>query len=156
MALRVTAEEVFGYASRAIDPPLVAIDGLPCSGKSTLATSLEERFGFGCIYLDDFVLPESEWPSRDEPAFPFEYVRYDEFLGAIGSLAATGRCAYRPFDWASLSTSGTTKEVSTERPVIIEGVSALNDAICHLYGLIPAARISDVLSRLEPRGARGG
>ena len=92
MAHRVTAEEVLERAAGSIDPPLVAIDGLPCSGKTTLAERLQDKFGFECVHLDDFVLPKSEWPLDCKPAFPFEYIRYNDFLDTIRSLSMTGKC----------------------------------------------------------------
>jgi uridine kinase len=154
MARRVTAEEVLERAAGSIDPPLVAIDGLPCSGKSTLAGRLQDEFGFECVYLDDFVLPRSEWPSDRKPAFPFRYIRYNEFLDTIRSLSMTGKCAYAPFDWQTMAISKATKEIVVNKPVLIEGVSSLNDVVCHLYGL----RIfvdGDRATTLEAALARG-
>jgi uridine kinase len=116
-------------------PPLIAIDGLPCSGKSTLVERLKQRLDLDCIYLDDFVLPEADWPSRSEPAFPFPYIRYDAFLDAIRTLASVGQCFYHPFDWERLAVSTTPRVVSLSKPVLVEGVSALNPSVCDLYGL---------------------
>jgi uridine kinase len=61
---------------------LVAIDGLPLAGKSTLAGRLVSTLEGHCIRLDNFVKPEAEWRSRDQPSFPFDYIRYDAFLAA--------------------------------------------------------------------------
>lgn len=124
--------------ARVIDlpaPSLIAIDGLPVSGKSTLAEQLSESLGLDCLYLDDFVRPPSDWPSRTQPAFPFAYIRYDEFVSAIRDLAQTGACAYYPFDWSTLTVSAAPKRLSLARSVIVEGVSALNPALIALYGL---------------------
>lgn len=116
-------------------PSLIAIDGLPVSGKSTLAERLSDTLGLDCLYLDDFVRSPSEWPSRTQPGFPFTYIRYDEFLSAIKALAQSGACTYYPFDWSTLTLSQEPKTLSLVRPVIIEGVSALNlDLMAH-YGL---------------------
>ncbi len=51
-------------------PSLIAIDGLPVSGKSTLADRMAAALGAECLYLDDFVKPEAFWPSRTSPSFP--------------------------------------------------------------------------------------
>jgi uridine kinase len=108
-----------------VQPDLIAIDGLPCSGKGTLVAKLKQRVGLDCIELDDFVLPEEHWPSRDQPAFPFQFIRYNAFLDTVKTLAATGRRGYHPFDWNTLSTSEHPREVRFIKPIVIEGVSAL-------------------------------
>src|SRR5262249_50726518 len=74
MASRMTVAEVVERLARPPHPPLIAIDGLPCSGKSTLTETLARRHGYECLPLDDFIRPETEWPSRVRPAFPFEYI----------------------------------------------------------------------------------
>jgi hypothetical protein len=91
--------------AQGVQPPLIAIDGLPCSGKGTLVAKLKERVDLDCVELDDFVLPEEHWRSLNQPAFPFQFVRYDAFLDAVKTLAATGQCSYYPFDWNTLSIS---------------------------------------------------
>jgi uridine kinase len=132
---RVSVEQVVMRVSKGVQPPLIGIDGLPSSGKGTLVDKLRERVNLDCIELDDFVLPEEHWPSRDQPAFPFQFIRYDAFLDTVKTLAATGRCSYYPFDWNTLSTSEHRREVRSIKPIVIEGVSALNPALCDLYGL---------------------
>lgn len=77
----------------------VAIDGLPVSGKSTLADRMAGVLNAYCLYLDDFVKPEAQWRSRTSPSFPFASIRYDEFLVAVKSLVQHGSCTYRPYDW---------------------------------------------------------
>jgi uridine kinase len=135
MPERVSVQEAIVRVSRGVQPPLIAIDGLPCSGKGTLVAKLKERVDLDCIELDDFVLPEEHWPSRDQPAFPFRFIRYDGFLDTVKTLAVTGRCSYYPFDWNNLSISERRREVQLTKPIVIEGVSALNPALCGLYGL---------------------
>jgi uridine kinase len=135
MPERVSVEEVVTRVSKGVQPPLIAIDGLPCSGKGTLVTKLKERADLDCIEVDDFVLPEKDWPSRDKPAFPFQFIRYDAFLDAVKTLASTGKCSYYPFDWSRLSISEHRREVRLTKPIVIEGVSALNPVLCDLYGL---------------------
>ncbi|OWJ69145.1 uridine kinase family protein [Inquilinus limosus] len=114
---------------------LIAIDGLPVSGKSTLADGLAGALGAECLYLDDFVKPEALWPSRTSPSFPFGYIRYDEFLDAVKSLAQHGRCAYRPYDWDGRQVQDEPRTITLEKPVIIEGVSALHPELAPLYDL---------------------
>jgi uridine kinase len=71
-----------------MQPALIAIDGLPCSGKGTLVGRLKERMDLDCIEVDDFVLPEEQWPSRNQPAFPFPFIRYKAFLEAVKTLTS--------------------------------------------------------------------
>jgi uridine kinase len=135
MPALVSFDAVVSRVREGVDPPLIGIDGLPVSGKSTLAERLVSELGLECIYLDDFVLPEAEWRGTAAPAFPFEYIRYEEFLHSVRELAATGTCRYRAYDWASGAVSTTEREVTLRLPVVIEGVSALNPDIADLYGL---------------------
>jgi uridine kinase len=113
-------------------PRLIGIDGLPCSGKSTVAQHLCATLGAQCVALDDFVLPERLWPSRDTPAFPFQYIRYDEFLSVVRGLAAGRTCTFLPYNWRS-DELASPRTVDCAAAVIVEGVSALNPQIAHLY-----------------------
>jgi uridine kinase len=114
---------------------LIAIDGLPASGKTTLTSRLSMQYKLDSICLDDFLLPQAEWPSQTQPAFPFEFARYGEFMNAVRTLATTGECTYLPFDWAALRISQKPRTVRADRPVVIEGVSALHPDLCGLYAL---------------------
>jgi uridine kinase len=120
--------------TRRLSRPLIGIDGLPCAGKTTLAFRLREAFGFEILQVDEFLLPEAEWPSR-RPGFPFPYVRYDEFLQAVTDLAETGECSYAPFDWETQAVSTRRRRITTNRPVIVEGISALVPLLTRYYGL---------------------
>ena len=156
MVERVSVEEVVTRVSKRVPPPLIAIDGLPCSGKGTLVDKLREQVDLDCIELDDFVLPEEHWPSHHQPAFPFQFIRYHAFLDAVRTLAATGRCSYCPFDWNTLSASERRRDIRHTKPVVIEGVSALNPVLCDLYGLkifVESDR-STVLQAALRRGGR--
>jgi len=113
---------------------LIAIDGLPCAGKTTLAYGLRALYGFEILHVDEFLRPEADWPSR-KPGFPFPYLRYDEFLTAVTQLAEKGECTYAPFDWETLAVSTKLRHLTTERPVIVEGISALVPVLTRYYGL---------------------
>ena len=81
----LTFNEVVALIASRPKPLLVAIDGLPLSGKTTLAQQIIEELGAECLGLDDLVRPEVEWSSRNKPSFPFDFVRYDEFVNRFVS-----------------------------------------------------------------------
>ena len=118
-------------------PPgsLVAIDGLPVSGKSTLADRLITELGLPALFLDDFVLPEAQWPIDRTPAFPFSYMRYDDFLATVRALHRDKTATYHPFDWATGSVSTEPRRLRVGRTVVVEGVSTLHPALSSLYSL---------------------
>lgn len=120
--------------ARSLARPLIGIDGLPCAGKTTLAFRLREIYGFEILQVDEFLRPEEDWPNR-RPGFPFPYLRYDEFLQAVTALAETGECEYAPFDWGTLAISTQKRRITTQRPVIVEGISALVPLLTRYYGL---------------------
>jgi len=120
--------------TRRLSRPLIGIDGLPCAGKTTLAFRLRESFGFEILQVDEFLLPEADWPNR-RPGFPFPYIRYNEFLQAVTDLAETGECSYAPFDWDTFAVSTRQRRITTKRPVIVEGISALVPLLTRYYGL---------------------
>ena len=115
-------------------PPLIGIDGLPCAGKTTLAMRLGAMHGFACLHVDEFLRPEAEWRGC-QPGFPFPYIRYEEFLQAVTDLATRGECHYAPFDPRSGRISAIPRHLTTQRPVIVEGVSALVPLLEPFYGL---------------------
>ena len=128
-------KEALAIARRRPDARLVAIDGLPLSGKSSLAQRFETELGAACVYLDDFVKPEAQWRSRTVPSSPFDYIRYDEFLDAVKALARGDVCRYRPYDWNTGTLRGDYREVSPDGLVVIEGVSSLHTELAPLYDL---------------------
>jgi hypothetical protein len=81
------------------------------------------------------VKPEAEWRWYDRPSFPFDYVRYEEFLSAVVSLATRGCCRYRPYDFTAGKIADAERAVCVDRPVIVEGVSALHPDLAPLYAL---------------------
>ena len=88
MSLTLTFDEVIAFVGQRPQLRLLAIDGLPLAGKTTLADRLAVAIGGACVFLDDFIKPEREWRWRDRHSFPFDFVRHDEFVGAVRSLAA--------------------------------------------------------------------
>lgn len=97
---------------------LLAIDGLPCSGKTTLAGEIATLTGFQCLAVDDF------------------FLRYGDFLSAVKELAGSGHCSYFPFDWESMSISQELRSITlADGPVLVEGTASLHPDIASLFDL---------------------
>ena len=101
------------------------------AGKSTLADRLALAVGVKCVRLDDFVKPEAEWQSHDQPSFPFDFIRYGEFMAAVIGLATCGVYSYRSYDFETGDIELKPREVRLDRPVIVE--SALHPDLAPLY-----------------------
>ena len=134
---------------------LIAIDGLPCAGKTTLAVRLATRFGLSILTFDDFYLPERAWPPDIAPAFPYPFIRVDEFRSAIAALHAAGRCDYLPFDWTTRSLLADRTALRPDGPLIVEGCSVLDPALRPFYDLALFIE-SDAPSIIEARRFRDG
>ena len=91
--------------------------------------------GARCVYLDDFVRPESGWRGTAKPAFPFPHFRYDAFLEAVKTLASRETARYRRYDWAAGRLADGWCEIRPDGLVVIEGVSALHPDLAPLYDL---------------------
>lgn len=140
--------------SKAANARFIAIDGLPVSGKSTLADLMIEGLGAEAIYLDDLVRPEGEWRGRIGPAFPFAYIRYAEFLDTVKTLIMTGECSYFPYDWSTGQISTQPRHLTAKAPIIVEGVSALHPELAPLYDVTfwVESEASSVLDASTRRG----
>jgi uridine kinase len=133
---------------------LVAIDGLPVSGKSSLAGRLEAELGATIVYLDDFVRPPADWRGKADPAFPFPYMRYDEFTHTVRALAERREARYRGYDWTAGRLADDWTEVDPNGLVVVEGVSTLNPDLAPLYDMRLWVE-SDASTTLEASLARG-
>lgn len=147
-------DEAVALVASGPDTRLVAIDGLPVSGKSTLADRLETELGAQCLYLDDFVRPEAEWRSRSSPDFPFEYIRYDEFLAAVRTLARGEAIRIPLYDWSTGRVGDEHREIHPDRLMVVEGVSTLHPDLAPLYDLRLWVE-SDATTTLAASLARG-
>ena len=131
----LTFKEVVALIASQSKPLLVAIDGLPLSGKTTLAQRVIEELGAECLGLDDLVRPEAEWSSRDKPSFPFDFLRYDEFVDAVRSLAHHRCCRFHPYNWETGLIEDLPRIVQGDGIALVEGVSALHPDLAPLYDL---------------------
>ena len=154
MVLRLTMDEAASRLAAIDGRALVGIDGLPCAGKSTLVDLVLAGRASEVIYLDDFVRPAADWPSHDRPAYPFEYIRYDEFIAVVRSLATRGPAQFHPLDWTTGHTSDAPRIIEGTGLVIVEGVSSLAPVLSPLYDIrifVDSDRAS-VLAAASTRG----
>lgn len=114
---------------------MIAIDGLPVSGKSTLATRLAAAFDLDVLGFDDFVLPRRMRTRDMAPAYPFPYFRVDAFRQAVRDLHETGACTYQPFNWKTGRISREAATIERRGPLIVEGCSTLDPTLAHHYDL---------------------
>lgn len=87
------------------DSLLVAVDGRCASGKTTLASRLQQYYGEDCqvFHMDDFFLrPEQRTPQR--LAMPGENVDHERFLEEVLEPWVAGKpVSYRPYDCSTQS-----------------------------------------------------
>jgi uridine kinase len=126
------AERLVG--ARVNERILIAIDGRPVSGKTTLAARLEKRFGLPLLCIDDFMAPETAWRGS-APAFPFPFFRNEAFVQAVRSLKAAGACAYNAYDWEHARIGARRRTLAWTGPLIVEGCAALQAPLAPLYDL---------------------
>lgn len=128
----LTFEDVIARVRQQLPAPRsIAIDGLPCAGKTTLADQLSEALGLPVLYIDDFVVPRDARPPGLAPAFPFPHFRLDDFRAAVREVAGRGRARYHPFDWSRRATSPEVREIAG--PCIVEGCSVLSPELAPLF-----------------------
>ena len=113
---------------------LIAIDGRPVSGKSTLAMRLADRFNLPMLCIDDFMAPERDWMSR-APGFPYPFFRNAVFVDAVHTLKREGRCTYTEFDWEAVEIGTKERILIWDGPLIVEGCSVLQEPLPGLYDL---------------------
>lgn len=134
--------------------PLIAIDGLPLAGKSTLAHKLARALNGAVISIDEFVRPAAEWAAAT-PAFPFPFFRNAVFADALTDLREHSACAFHPYLWETDALAKTPRRVTRDRPIIVEGTGVLSADLAQLYD----ARIfveSDEETLWAARTARDG
>lgn len=133
-------------------PRMLAIDGLPCSGKTTLAARLASALSLPLLSLDEFVVPPAERPADIQPGFPFPFFRTDEISTVVQTLSLGAVAYFHPYDWETQRP--TTERRELEVPLIVEGCSVLSEDLAPLFDLriwmesdprtlIPAQRARD-------------
>ena len=133
----------------------VAIDGPCTSGKTTLATVLQRRFGGNVLHMDDFFLrPEQRTPERfAEPGGNVDRERFEEEV--LAPLVAGNIVQYRPWD-CHTGDFAASHSVEPARLTIVEGSYSMHPALREYYDLMICLTIdsNEQLRRLEARNPR--
>ena len=133
----------------------VAIDGPCTSGKTTLATVLQRRFGGNVLHMDDFFLrPEQRTPERfAEPGGNVDRERFEDEV--LAPLAAGKIAQYRPWD-CHTGDFAASRNVEPARLTIVEGSYSMHPALRGYYDLMICLTIDsgEQLRRLETRNPR--
>lgn len=133
----------------------VAIDGMSCSGKSTLAALLGDIYHCNVFHADDFFLPQ-ELKTPERLAEPGGNVHYERFHQEVLAPLATGRpFRYHPFDCKS-QTLAEAVPVQPKPLNIIEGAYSLHPTLADAYqlkvflGIDPVKQSARILKRNGP------
>lgn len=133
----------------------VAIDGPCTSGKTTLATVLQRRFGGNVLHMDDFFLrPEQRTLERfAEPGGNVDRERFEDEV--LAPLAAGKIAQYRPWD-CHTGDFAASHNVEPARLTIVEGSYSMHPALRGYYDLMICLTIDsgEQLRRLEARNPR--
>ncbi len=103
---------------------VVALDGMSCSGKTTWAAELAQRFSGSVVHMDDFFLPRDRF-TEEKQALPGGNMDRDRFRQEVLSPLAAGLdFAYAPFSCQEQALLPDLVPVSG-RLVVVEGAYAL-------------------------------
>ena len=136
---------------------IVALDGMSCSGKTTWARELAERFSGSVVHMDDFFLPQDRF-TEEMQALPGGNMDRSRFQAEVLSPLAGGiDFAYAPFSCQEQALLPDKIQV-TGRLIVVEGAYALLPAWGRYWDLSLFLQVSqeEQQGRLLLRnGARG-
>ena len=136
---------------------IVALDGMSCSGKSTWARELAEKFSGSVVHMDDFFLPRDRF-TEEMQALPGGNMDRDRFRAEVLLPLAAGKdFAYSPFSCQEQALLPDKVPV-TGRLIVVEGAYALLPAWGQYWDLALFLQVSveEQQGRLLLRnGARG-
>ena len=103
---------------------IVALDGMSCSGKTTFAAQLAERFSGSVVHMDDFFLPRDQF-TEEMQALPGGNMDRERFQAdVLAPLKAGADFSYSAFSCQEQSLLPDKVQVSG-RLVVVEGAYAL-------------------------------
>ena len=139
------------------DRLIVALDGMSCSGKTTWAAELAERFSGSVVHMDDFFLPADRF-TPERQALPGGNMDRERFQAEVLTPLAAGESfAYAPFS-CKLQALLPDKVQVSGRLIVVEGAYALLPAWGQYWDLALFLQVSaeEQQGRLLLRnGARG-
>ncbi len=103
---------------------VVALDGMSCSGKTTFAQALAEKFSGSVVHMDDFFLPRDRF-TEEMQSLPGGNIDRARFKAEVlEPLTASRDFAYRPFSCEDQVLLPDPVKVAG-RLVVVEGAYAL-------------------------------
>ena len=113
---------------------IIALDGRCCSGKTTFANVLQEKYNCNLIHMDDFFLrPEQRTAERYR--IPGGNIDYERFLEEVLVPVSKGESfIYRKFD-CKLMTMLEGEEVNFSPITIVEGSYSCHPVLRNYYDL---------------------
>ncbi len=124
----------------------IAIEGGSASGKTTLASALEEVYGCTVLHADDYFLrPEQRTPERlGEVGGNFDRERFATEI--VQPLCAKAPITYRRFDCMT-QTLGEPITVQRGALTVVEGVYSLHPAFAKYYDLSVFLKVDPALQK---------
>ncbi len=134
-------EKIISDVSELIDsllrrqkPQIVAIDGRCASGKTTLATSLQKKYGCNVIHMDQFFL-RPEQRTKERLQTPGENIDHERFLEEVLCPLREGEnFTYRSYNCQEQQLSEPI-EVLAQKITIIEGSYACHKSLWDYYDI---------------------
>jgi len=133
---------------------IIGIDGPCASGKSTLATELEEKYNATVFHMDDYFLP-SEMKTTKRLNEIGGNVYYERMIDEIFSQINEDVIVYQKYNCMTESLE-TPESVSLGNVIIIEGSYSLRENLRKYYDLkiVTSIEKQEQLKRLENRNKR--
>jgi len=156
----ITRDEAVALIERLLETKervIVALDGMSCSGKTTFAAQLAQKFSGSVVHMDDFFLPADRFTEQMQalPGGNMDRARFQAEV--LSPLAAGADFDYAPFSCKEQALLPERTPV-TGRLIVVEGAYALLPAWGRYWDLSLFLQVSqeEQQGRLLLRnGARG-
>ena len=156
----ITRDEAVALIERLLETKervIVALDGMSCSGKTTFAAQLAQKFSGSVVHMDDFFLGADRFTEQLQalPGGNMDRARFQAEV--LSPLAAGADFSYAPFSCKEQALLSDKTQV-TGRLIVVEGAYALLPAWGRYWDLSLFLQVSqeEQQGRLLLRnGARG-
>ena len=124
----ITRDEAVALIERLLETKervIVALDGMSCSGKTTFAAQLAQKFSGSVVHMDDFFLPADRFTEQMQalPGGNMDRARFQAEV--LSPLAAGADFSYAPFSCKEQALLSDKTQV-TGRLIVVEGAYALD------------------------------